>query len=326
MALFTQVSYMRSKPYRNHRVSRLILGFLLVFTVAIAVSAQPTASAKPNSLESIPASEFARIVREFSEEGGYFLSDNFTSNETSYLHIVDKLRQLGATGGAYIGVGPEQNFTYIAKIRPRIAFIVDIRRQAMIQHLMFKAVFQLSPTRAEFLSHLLSKPLPKKNDLSPDIPAGELITLFGKIAATEQAYTANLAEIRRVIQEDFQFALNERDRTSLEYIYKSFRDEGLEISFKLDGGTFGDGYFPSLKDLILQTDINGKSGNFLANQDDYNFLREMNRKNLILPIVGDFGGTKALAAVGDFLRKNGVAVTAFYTSNVEQYLFDGDSF
>src|SRR5262249_14422411 len=132
--------------------------------------------------------------------------------------------------------------------------------------------------------------------------------------------------IRRVIQEDFQFALNERDRTSLEYIYKSFRDEGLEISFKLDGGTFGDGYFPSLKDLILQTDINGKSGNFLANQDDYNFLREMNRKNLILPIVGDFGGTKALAAVGDFLRKNGVAVTAFYTSNVEQYLFDGDSF
>src|SRR5262245_49123486 len=77
--------------------------------------------------------EFARAVNELSEEDGYFRSDNFTSNETSYLQIVDKLREVHATGGAYIGVGPEQNFTYIAKVRPRIAFIVDIRRQAVIQ-------------------------------------------------------------------------------------------------------------------------------------------------------------------------------------------------
>ena len=52
-------------------------------------------------------------------------------------------------------MGPEQNFTYIAKIRPRIAFIVDIRRQAIIQHLMYKAVFHLSPDRVQFLSRPL---------------------------------------------------------------------------------------------------------------------------------------------------------------------------
>src|ERR1043165_8440063 len=120
----------------------------------------PALSAQPKPPESISASDFSRMIREMSEDGGYFLSDNFTSNETSYLHIVDKLRQMGTTGGAYIGVGPEQNFTYIAKLRPRMAFIVDIRWQAMIQHLMYKALFHLSPTRAEFLSRLLSKPLP----------------------------------------------------------------------------------------------------------------------------------------------------------------------
>src|SRR5262249_38625920 len=99
----------------------------------------------------LSASQFSRLVPETSQGDGFFRSDNFVSNETSYLHIVDKLEQLGAKGGAYVGVGPEQNFTYIAKVRPRIAFIVDIRRQAVLQHLMYKALFHLSANRAEFL-------------------------------------------------------------------------------------------------------------------------------------------------------------------------------
>ncbi|HEY8461526.1 MAG TPA: hypothetical protein VIM99_14145 [Blastocatellia bacterium] len=269
------------------------------------------------------------MIREFSEEGGYFMSDNFTSNETSYLHVVDKLKELGVTGGAYIGVGPEQNFTYIAKIRPRIAFIIDIRRQAMVQHLMYKAIFQTSSNRAQFLSRLLSKPLPKAGGPEPppgdDAPAADLLEYFGKIAATDQAYAANLAEIKKIIQEDFQFALSDQDRQSLEYVYKSFRENGLDIAFRLDASYYG-GYFPSLKDLALQTDLNGKTGNFLASAEDYDFVRSMHKKNLIIPIVGDFSGAKAISAVGDYLRKNGLTVTSFYTSNVEQYLFDSAVF
>jgi hypothetical protein len=305
------------------RIARLTLLLSWIFAISSpALSQQPS---KQNSLESVPATEFARIIREFSEEGGYFMSDNFTSNETSYLHVIDKLRELGVTGGAYIGVGPEQNFTYIAKIRPRVAFIIDVRRQAMIQHLMYKAIFHLSPNRAQFLSRLFSKPLPKDGGPAPDAPAAELMAFFGKTAATDQAYAANLAEIKKTIQEDFQFPLSDRDRESLEYVYKSFRENGLDIAFRLDASYYG-GYFPSLKDLTLQTDLNGKTGNFLASADDYNFVRAMQKKNLIIPVVGDFSGTKALAAIGDFLRKNGLTVTSFYTSNVEQYLFDSAVF
>jgi hypothetical protein len=306
-------------------IARLALLPVLMLALAVPAVSQPAAAPRPGSIENLPAEEFSRIVGEFSEDGGYFMSDNFTSNETSYLHVVDKLRELGATGGAYLGVGPEQNFTYIAKIRPRIAFIVDIRRQAVIQHLMFKAMFHLSPNRAQFLSRLLSKPLPKDGVPAADAPVNDLLGFIGKQATSEQAYAANLAEIRRMIQEDFQIPLNDRDRGSLDYIYKNFRDEGLEISFRLDGGYPG-GYFPSLRDLIIQTDLNGRTGNFLSSADDYEFIREMQRKNLIVPVVGDFGGSKALVAVGDYLRKNGLTVTAFYTSNVEQYLFDGASF
>ncbi|MEK6322274.1 MAG: hypothetical protein AABN33_11375 [Acidobacteriota bacterium] len=274
--------------------------------------------------QGLPAAEFSRLFRDLSEEGGYFRSDNFTSNETSYLHVVDKLRELGATGGAYIGVGPEQNFTYIAKVRPRIAFIIDIRRQALIQHLMFKAIFHLASDRVQYLSLLLSKPLPKEKSPAPDASTNEILSLFSQAPADDRAYESNLAAIRRAIKGDFQVQLTEADQASLTYVYKNFRDEALEIAYRMDG-TRG-GWFPTLKELIVQPDQNGKLGNFLASKDDYEVVRDLHRRNLIIPVVGDFAGKKALASIGDYLRKNGITVTAFYTSNVEQYLFQGGVF
>jgi hypothetical protein len=287
--------------------------------------AKPADTAKaPEKLESLPAAEFSRLIRELSEENGYFRSDNFTSNETAYLTVVDTMRRLGATGGAYLGVGPEQNFTYIAKIRPRIAFIVDIRRQAMIQHLMYKAIFHLSPDRAQFLSRLFSRPLPKDKAPKPDAPIQEILTFFSQPAADEKTYVANLAAIRKTIEEEFQFPLSADDLRTLDYVYKSFRVDGLDISYRMDDSRGG--YFPSLKDLILQTDLHNNLGNYLASKEDYDFVRDMHRRNLIIPVVGDFAGKKALRAVGDYLRKNGLTVTAFYTSNVEQYLFQNEVF
>jgi hypothetical protein len=287
--------------------------------------AQAVNTAKaPDKLESLPAAEFSRLIREFSEENGFFRSDNFTSNETAYLTVVDTMRRLGASGGAYLGVRPEQNFTYIAKIRPRIAFIVDIRRQAVIQHLMYKAIFHLSPDRVQFLSRLFSRPLPKEKAPKPDAPIQDTLAFFSQAAPDEKAYAANLAAIRKTIEEEFQFPLSEADLKSLDYVYRSFREDGLDIAYRMDDSRGG--YFPTLKDLILQPDLNNKLGNFLATNEDYDFVRNMHRKNLIIPVVGDFAGKKALRSVGDYLRKNGFTVTAFYTSNVEQYLFQNEVF
>src|SRR6185436_3565175 len=121
-----------------------------------------------------------------------------------------------------------------------------------------------------------------------------------------------------------QFPLSQRDHASLEFVYKSFRDSGLDTAFTLNG--WSDGEFPTLSEVILQPDQDGKLGNFLASRDDYDFVRGLQMKNLIIPVVGDFGGKKALTAIGDYLRRNGLTVTAYYTSNVEQYLFDDGSF
>jgi hypothetical protein len=305
---------------------------LTLFLIATAtVTAEQSAVPQQTLPEKLSAAEFSRLSREFSEDGGYFRSDNFTSNETSYLHIVDNLKKYGTTGGAYLGVGPEQNFTYIAKLRPRIAFIIDIRRQAIIQHMMYKAIFQLSPTPAQFLSRLLSKPLPKdakEKTLAmppgPNASINELLAFFSVAPTDDKTYTANLAEIRKVIAEDFKFPLSEADQASLDYVYKSFHTDGLEISYRTEGS--GGIYFPTLKEILAETDLNGKQGNFLAVKEDYEFVRELHRKNLIIPIVGNFAGKKALVSIGDYLRKNGLTVTAYYLSNVEQYLFGNGEF
>ena len=296
----------------------------LALVVTSTSAGQSVWRLRPSQQDGLSAAEFSRLVRDLSEEGGYFRSDNFTSNETSYLHVVGKLRELGATGGAYIGVGPEQNFTYIAKVRPRIAFVIDIRRQAIIQHLMFKAIFHLATTRSQYLSMLLSKPLPKDKLASPDASVAEMMSYFSQTAGDDGAYASNLAAIRKAIKEDFQVQLSDSDQSSLDYVYRNFRDEGLDIAYRMEGSRGG--WFPSLKELIEQVDQHGKLGNFLATREDYEFVRDLHRKNLVIPVVGDFGGKKALAAIGDYLRKGGFIVSAFYTSNVEQYLFQNGVF
>ena len=55
-------------------------------------------------------------------------------------------------------------------------------------------------------------------------------------------------------------------------------------------------------------------------------MRDLERRNRVIPVVGDFAGPKALVSIADYLKKNGYPVTAFYTSNVEQYLFASASF
>jgi hypothetical protein len=99
-------------------------------------------------------------VESASEAGGTFESENWISNETGVQSVIPRRQQLTKPGGVYIGVGPEQNFTYVAALRPKIAFIIDIRRQNTLQHLVYKVLFEISPDRAAFLSRLFSRTQP----------------------------------------------------------------------------------------------------------------------------------------------------------------------
>jgi hypothetical protein len=174
----------------------------------------------------------------------------------------------------------------------------------------------------------------KRKGPAPGARMSDLLVLFDNTPADDKFFTGNLAVIRKTIQEDFQFQLSAEDQASLENVYRGFRRDGLDTGFKMNRN-FGHGFggrapgfnrFPVLRDLLAETDLNGKPGNFLASNEDYDFVREMQHRNLIIPVVGDFAGEKALRAVGNYLRQAGVTVSVFYTSNVEMLLFRNDMF
>src|SRR5262249_29413188 len=55
-------------------------------------------------------------------------------------------------------------------------------------------------------------------------------------------------------------------------------------------------------------------------EESFRFVKEMQRKNLIVPLVGDFAGPKAIRTVARYFRDHQATVSAFYLSNVEMYL------
>src|SRR5204862_3615603 len=80
------------------------------------------------------------------------------------------------------------------------------------------------------------------------------------------------------------------------------------------------GSFASYGMIQSLTDTAGVSRTYLASDASFTFVKEIEAKNMLVPIVGDFAGPKALRAVGSYLKEHAAVVNIFYVSNVEQYL------
>src|SRR5262245_59230961 len=161
----------------------LLAGILL----AIGISAAPASPAIPGlAAADLPArltdQQFWELVKAFSEPGGTFHSDNFVSNEGRYQLVIPTLVTRARPGRLYIGVGPEQNFTYMVAIRPRMAFIIDIRRGNLQEHLLYKALMEMSSDRADFLSRLFSRERPAGLGASSTVEA--LFAAYDKVQPT----------------------------------------------------------------------------------------------------------------------------------------------
>jgi len=296
--------------------------------IAAAAALALICAASAARAQSLPSrlsdDEFWHLVNDLSEAGGYFRSDNFVSNETTFQHVIPELVKSHPSGGVYLGVGPDQNFTYIVALRPRLSIVTDIRRQNMIEHLMYKAAIELAPTRADFLALLFSRPKPPGIADTTGAPA--LLQAFVVAPADSTAYRKNLAAIKEQLVGRHRFTLSADDLSSLAYVYEAFFEGGPELTYSFAVGRQGrGGYFgrrmPSYAELMGETDALGTHRSYLASEENYRVLRDLETNNLIVPIVGDFAGEKAIRAVGTYLKQHNATVTAFYTSNVEQYLF-----
>lgn len=288
--------------------------FLLLQAAVAGTQARP-------ATDSIP---FARVVAQLSESGGYFDTDNLISNESSYLHVMGAIRARGDQGQAYIGVGPDQNFSYIAAVRPSVAFIVDLRRDNQLLHLLFKSLFETGRNRLEFLCLLFGRQPPADVTAWSSRPLSDLLAYIDRLPADtarhRRTHGALLDRIR-----GYGIPLAAVDITTLGRFHDEFMRSGLNLRF----ASYGRGprsYYPTIRQLYLEKDLSGTEASFLAQESDYQFLRTLQRQGRLLPVVGDFGGTGAFQGIARFLRERRLGVSLFYTSNVEFYLFRQQSF
>ena len=297
---------------RPHRSRVRLRALALLSLCAASLGAQATAPA------------FAATVARLSEPGGYFDSDNLISNETSYLHVVTRLQQLGVTGGAYVGVGPDQNYSYIAAIRPAVAYLLDIRRDNALQHLLFKALFARSRNRLEYLCYWLGRRVPADVDRWTERPILQLLAYVDTAALDPKDAERVRGETLHMV-EAFGVPLDARDRETIVRFHSEFMRQGLELRFS-SLGRLNAGDYPTLRRLILERDLRGQMRSYLARDADWRFVRDLQQTGRVIPVVGDLAGPHALAAIGHDAQARGLRISALYTSNAEMYLWRNGSF
>jgi hypothetical protein len=300
---------------RVTRRRRVIYGSWSAVLCALLLSTATGQTGQPQQI-----SAFAAEIARLSEGEGSFDTDNLISNERDYLRVIPALVAGRVVGGVYLGVGPDQNFSYIARIRPTRAYIVDIRRDNLLLHLLFKALFAVSGTRVEYLCNLTGR-------VPPGDSAGWASKSIDQIAAlVDEQEPRDVDKLRSRVDvaiAAFGMSLSDSDFHTIDRFHRTFTREALSLQFT----TFGrppQPYYPTLRQLLLATDESGHRWNYLASENDFQFVKSLHAHDAIIPVVGDLGGTHAMPLIAQDIARNGDWVSAFYVSNVESYLFGTD--
>jgi hypothetical protein len=297
--------------HRHYRIAVLALALSPSVVGDTACVPRFDAATVPSHLS---AEEFWSLSAGLSEPPGVFThSDTLVSNEVLFAHTI---RMLRPRGGVYIGVGPEQNFSYIARLQPAMAFIIDIRQENRNLHLMYKALFESSTDRADFLSRLFSRERPA--GLNPLQSVDELFAAYGTTKPSGLLHEATARLVRERLLQTHGFPLSPDDLRSIDYALGAFYSDGPDIHYGRTRASSDPR--PSYRSLMTATDARGVSRSYLATEEAFAFVKDLHARNLIVPVVGDFGAPGAIKRVGDYTRQRGSVISAFYGSNVEVYL------
>ncbi|MEI8270433.1 MAG: hypothetical protein WCG45_03615 [bacterium] len=246
--------------------------------------------------------KYSDLVNKFHNESTFeFPAENIISNELSYQHV---LTDLNIRHGCYLGVGPDQNFTYISHVKPNIALLIDIRRNGFLQNIFYKALFEISKDRSEFLSNLFGKQLTGSCifELINQIDYG-----INHIDVTDKIINAIMT---------FGLCLTESDFVSIRNIHQMFIDNGLNIFYTTHKNT--NTKFCTYRSLLLETDKFGNKKNYLVSDENFQIVKILQDNNLIIPVHSDICN---LHEISQFLFEIKETVSVFYTSNSEYYIW-----
>jgi hypothetical protein len=261
------------------------------------------------------AASYGELIRALSEPETGPHGDNFLTNEDSFPRVVGALGRQAPGGGVYVGVGPDQNFTYIARCRPDVSFVLDYRRRNLRLHLLHKALFMLSEDRVAYLTRLTCRrpgPMPEGPTADQLVGAFEAVPFEGRLLERTRAEVVRLLRPLGVLGED--------EWEDLATIQARVAGPGLNARF------LALPIYPTFGQLIRTADRDGRPAHLLATEESYRSVRDAQLGDRVLPLVADLAGDAALPRLADWLRRRGLAVSVVYVSDVEFFLLRGGRF
>jgi hypothetical protein len=186
---------------------------------------------------------------------------------------------------------------------------------------LYNALFELSHARAEFVARLFSRPRPE--GIAREASINDIFEAIDGEETSEAIFAADLRDVMDHLTKARHLPLLDEDVAGIQYVYRAFQMYGPGLTYWSTGGFGGrmGRTAPTYWDLMLLTDESQVNWSYLANDANFLFVKSLEEQNLIVPVVGNFGGDKALKAIAAYLKQRHATVSAFYLSNVEQYLY-----
>ena len=78
---------------------------------------------------------------------------------------------------------------------------------------------------------------------------------------------------------------------TIDKIHRAFFTRGLSIKYDYIP-------VPTYGEFLRERDLEGRQQNFLNSSQEYRYLKRLQEENRIIPVVGDFSGSRALREIG----------------------------
>jgi hypothetical protein len=247
-----------------------------------------------------------------------YASDCFVTSEAGYNDVLVRRVPSGeATTGAYVGVGPDQNFIYAGVLRPRLVLIVDARMDNLLEHLVFKLLMERAETPLEYLAALFARELPPGAAVVEPGP-GPLLAAFDALPVSAASHESTVKWIKAELASRWGQLAPYLYR--VDYLCGEFFTRQLDITSVNATLHANLDFVPTMREVIVARETHGVNLHYLTDPGRYGYVRSLQLRDRIIPVLGNLLSQRSIAQVNDLLRQGGETVSHLYLSNLEEFL------
>jgi hypothetical protein len=246
-----------------------------------------------------------------------YASDCFVTSEAGYNDVLVRRVPAGEeTTGAYVGVGPDQNFIYAGVLRPRLVLIVDARMDNLLEHLVFKLLMEQTKTPLEYLAALFSRKLQPGPLVEPRPES--LLAAFDALPVSAAAHESTVKWIKAELRRRWGVLAPYLHR--VDYLCGEFFTRQLDVTSVSATLLANLDFVPTMREVIEARETHGVNLHYLTDPGRYGYVRSLQVNDRIIPVLGNISSQRSIAQVNDLLRRSGEAVSHLYLSNLEEFL------